>query len=140
MQTSCEARSVLMSEERPRILLFETCSQETLKAKRPESRPDPITLRELAVAIGVVAIGLRELPHTLDYLVATGLPPVYFLTRMYLSLLRPLGLLGFLACVALPFIPTWITDEPSDFGLAKAVVLFSVPGLARLETWWDRTG
>jgi hypothetical protein len=68
------------------------------------------------------------------------LPPVYFLTRTYPYLLRPVVLLGYLAWVAVPFVPTWITGERSDFGLATAALLFTAPGLARLGTWWDRTG
>ena len=71
---------------------------------------------------------------------ANVLPSVFFLTRMYPSLLWPIVLLGYLAWVAVPFLLAWITGEPSDFGLAKAALLFTAPGLARLVTWRDRTG
>jgi hypothetical protein len=102
-------------------------------------QPDPITLREIALVIEVVAIELRVLPHPLDYLTATVLPPVYFLTRMYPFLLRPIGLLAYPAWVAVPFVPAWITGEASDFSLAEAALLFTAPSLARLATWRDRT-
>ena len=123
----------------PQFLLPTTYPYEVRQAKRSVSRPDAITLREIAVAIGLVAIGLWVLPHPLDFLTASVVPPVYFLTRMHPFLLRPLGLIGYVAWVAVPFLPACITGEPSDFGLAKATLLFTAPGLARLVTWRDRT-
>ena len=101
------------------------------------ARPDQ-PARDRAV-IGVVAIGLRILPHPLDVLTAFLLPTVYFLARMYPSLLRPLALLGYPAWVAVTFLPARITGQPADFGLAEAALLFTTPGLARLVTWRDRT-
>jgi hypothetical protein len=53
------------------------------EARRSESRLRPITLREIGVVIGLVALGLRTLPRPLDLITATALPPVYFLTRSY---------------------------------------------------------
>lgn len=124
----------------PRLLIPTTSSHEIRRERRLESRPDPITLREIAVVVGLVAIGLRVLPHPLNLLTASVLPPVYFLSRMYPSLLRPLGLLACLTWVGLPFLPAWITGDPWDFGVAKAALFFTAPGLARLVMWRDRTG
>jgi hypothetical protein len=54
---------------------------------------------------------------------------------MYPSLLRPIVLLGYTALVVVPFLPVWITSEPSDLSLGKISLLFTVPGLVWLETW-----
>jgi hypothetical protein len=152
MKTSHAVRAVLKPEAisptkvqrnltvHPQLLLSTPYPHEVRQAKRSVSWPHPITLREIAIVIGLVAIGLRALPHPLNFLTASVLAPAYFLTRMYPFLLRPLGLLGYLAWVVVPFLPAWITGEPSDFGLAKATLLFTSPGLARLVTWRDRTG
>jgi hypothetical protein len=105
------------------------------EARRSESRPRPISLREIAVVIGLVALGLRTLPHPLDLITPNALPPVYFLNRLYPSLLRPIGLLGYLAWVVVPFLPAWITGRPSDLSLGRTSLLFTIPCLAWFETW-----
>ena len=152
MKTSHATQAVLRPEamsptkvqwnpsEHPRLLLPPMYPHEIWKAKRSESRPAPITLREIAVVIGLVAIGLRVLPHPLDYLAASVLPPVYFLTRIYPFLLGLIGLLGYIALIVVPFLPAWITSEESDLSLAMATLLFTVPGIAWLETWRYPTG
>lgn len=126
--------------EHPRLFILPTYSDGISRARRSESRPDPITLREIALVIGVVAIGLHVLPRPMDLLAASVLPPVYFLIRMYPSLLRPIVLLGYLALIAVPFLPAWITGEPSDLSLGNISLLFTVPGLAWLETWGHPIG
>jgi hypothetical protein len=110
--------------------------------RRSGSQPDPILLRELTVVIALVAIGMRILPHPLDFWTASVLPPVYVLTRIAPSLLTALGLLGYLALIGVPFLPALITREPADLGLAMVSLLFTIPILAWLETWrspglWD---
>ena len=123
-------------------LVNSTRFHELARARRSESRPAPITIREIAVVIGLVAIGLRVLPHPLNVLTAFVLPPVYFLNRIYPSMLRPIGLLGYLASVGISFLPAWITGESSDFTLGMIALLVIVIGIFWLETWrypglWD---
>jgi hypothetical protein len=124
----------------PRFLFRTTYPREICKVRRSESRPGSVTLREIAVVIALVAVGLRVLPHPLDFLTACVLPPVYFLTRAFPFLHRPIGLLGYLAWIAVTFLPAWITSEPSDFTLATGVVLLIAPTVARWMTWRDGTG
>jgi hypothetical protein len=110
---------------------------EASKVKRSKSRPEPITLREIAVVIGVVAIGLWLLPRPLNSLTAVILPPIYFLARASPSLRRPLTLLAYPAWVAAPFIPAWITGGSWDFGLAKITLAATAPTFARFVIWRD---
>jgi hypothetical protein len=110
---------------------------EARKAKRSKSRPEPITLREIAFVIGVVAISLWLLPRPLNSLTAWVLPPFYFLIRACPSLRRPLGLFAYPAWVAVPFIPAWITGDTWDFGQAKITLAATAPAFARFVIWRD---
>jgi hypothetical protein len=104
-------------------------------APRPRAvRAGRITLREIAILIAVVAIGLRVLPRPLDSLTAFVVPPVYLLARICPFLLRLLGYLGYVAWVVVPFVPAWITGDPADISLAKAALLITSPTVVRFMT------
>ncbi len=116
-----------------RLRTANTSPHEIHNAKRAKSRPDPITLREVGVVIGLVAIGLRAAPRPMDAVVAFIIAPVYFLIRVYPFLYKPFAMIW----VAVPFVPAWITGDPSDIAMAKDVLFLTAPTFARIVIWWD---
>ena len=59
--------------------------------------------------------------------------PAYFLIRVYPFLSKPLGMIW----VAVPFIPAWITGDPSDIAMAKDILFLTAPSFFRFVIWWD---
>jgi hypothetical protein len=100
-------------------------------------RPDLINLREMAIIIGVVAIALRVLPRPLDLLTAFTATPLYFLSRIYPTIFRPLDPLWYMAWAIVPYVPAWVSGERSDVDLAKAFLLLTAPSFARFVIWRD---
>ena len=131
--------------EEVRLLVSTTGPHKVFSPKRPQARPDPITLREVAIVIGVVAIGLRILPCPLDSMTAFVIPPFYFLARVWPQALRLLGMFGYVAWVAVPFVPAlgvasclylmlglpWITWLRFALWLIAGLVIYFLYGYKR---------
>ena len=120
-----------------RRMFAATKAHDNRNTERLKRRPDPITLRELVVVVGLAAIGLRVLPQPLDAFTALIIPPVYFLTRVYQSLGRSLCHFWCAVWVAVPFVPAWITGDSADIRLANTFLLVTAPTFARFVIWRD---
>jgi hypothetical protein len=123
---------------RPRISAGKAGRESEVSRKDP--RHGAITIREIALFIGLVAIAQRILPRPLDLLAATSLPALYFPARIDPRLARPIGMSVLMTILLAAFLPTWHTSEPADFALGKITSLALAPLFLRIVTWRDRSG